>query len=53
MKNKLLKVELLKLKESSQNPNSREDQQIILKLRVQVEEVRRIEEILRSQLEEK
>jgi hypothetical protein len=49
----LPKGELLKLKESSQNPNSGEDQKIILKLRVQVEEVRRIEEILRSQLEEK
>jgi hypothetical protein len=52
-KNKSLKGELLKLKESSQSPNSEEDQQMIMKLKFQVEEARRIEEILRSQLEEK
>jgi hypothetical protein len=48
-KNKLLKKEL----NETQNLNSEEVNQIITKLKVQVEEDRRIEEILRSQLAEK
>jgi hypothetical protein len=41
------------LKEDSQNPNSEKDQQMIMNLKVQVEESRGIEEILKSKLEEK
>jgi hypothetical protein len=53
-KNKSLKEELIKLKEGSQNPkNSEEVQQMIMNLKVQVEEARRIEETLKNQLEEK
>jgi hypothetical protein len=52
-KNKSLKGELLKLKESSQSSNFEEDQKMIMNLKFQVEEARRIEEILRIQLEEK
>jgi hypothetical protein len=37
-KNKSLKEELIKLKEDSQNPNSKEVQKMIMKLKVQVEE---------------
>jgi hypothetical protein len=47
-KNKSLKEELIKLKEDSQNPNSEKYQQMIMKLKVQVEEVRRIEETLKN-----
>jgi hypothetical protein len=50
-KNKSFKGELLMLKEDSQNPNSEKDQQMIMNLKVQVEEAIRIEEILRSRLE--
>jgi hypothetical protein len=39
------------LKEDSQNPTSKKDQQMIMNLEVQVEESRRIEETLRSRLE--
>jgi hypothetical protein len=35
---------LIKLKESSQNPNSEEAQQMIMTINIQVEESRRIEE---------
>jgi uncharacterized protein YigA (DUF484 family) len=52
-KNKSLKEELIKLKEGSQNPNSEEVQQMIMNLKFQVEEARRIEETLKNQLEEK
>jgi hypothetical protein len=41
------------MKESSQNPNSKEDQHMIVNLKVQVKDSRRIEEILKRQLEEK
>jgi hypothetical protein len=50
-KNKSLKGELIKLKESSQNPKSEENQQIILNLKFQVKESKRIEEILKTELE--
>jgi hypothetical protein len=51
-KNKSLKAEL-KMKEGSQNSNSEEIEQMITSLKIQIEEDKRIEEILRSQLEEK
>jgi hypothetical protein len=53
-KNKYLKEELIKLKEGSQNyENSEEVQQIIINLKVQLEEAKVIEETLKNQLEEK
>jgi hypothetical protein len=54
-KNKSLKEELIKIKEGSQNPNknSKEVWKMIINLKVQVEEARRIEETLKIQLEEK
>jgi hypothetical protein len=51
-KNKSLKAEL-KMKEGSQNSNSEELEKMITSLKIQIEEDKRIEEILRSQLEEK
>jgi hypothetical protein len=49
-KNKSLKEELIKLKEGSQNPNknSEEVQQIIINLKVQLEEAKVIEETLKN-----
>jgi len=41
------------MKESSQTPNSKEDQHMIMNLKFQVKEDRKIEERLRSQLKEK
>jgi hypothetical protein len=41
------------MKEGSQNSNSEEIEQMITSLKIQIEEERRIEEILRSHLEEK
>jgi hypothetical protein len=41
------------MKEGSQNSNSEEICKIIMKLKIQVEEDRRIEETIRSRLEEK
>jgi hypothetical protein len=51
-KNKSLKAEL-KMKEGSQNSNSEELGQMITSIKIQIEEDRRIEEILRNHLEEK
>jgi hypothetical protein len=49
-KNKSLKEELIKLKEGSQNPNKNfeEVQQIIINLKVQLEEAKVIEETLKN-----
>jgi hypothetical protein len=52
-KSKSLKEELHKMKESSQSHKSENDQYIILKLKVKVEEAKMIEEILRIQVEVK
>jgi len=54
-KNKSLKEELIKLKEGSQNPkkNYKRVQQMIMNLKVQVEESKRVEETFKNQLEEK
>jgi hypothetical protein len=41
------------LKEDSQNHNSGKDKKIIMNLKVQVDESRRIKEILKSRMEEK
>jgi hypothetical protein len=47
-KNKSLKEELVKVKVSSKNPNYEESQQNFMKLKIQVEEARRIEETLKN-----
>jgi hypothetical protein len=51
-KYKSLKEELIKLKDGFQNPNPEEGYQMIMNLKVQVEDTRRIEETLKNQLEE-
>jgi hypothetical protein len=51
-KNKSLQEEL-KRKEGTQNPNSEELEKMITKLKIQVEEDKRIEEALKERLEEK
>jgi hypothetical protein len=51
-KSKSLKEEL-KMKEGSQNSNFGEIEQMITSLKIQIEEDKRIEEILRSQLDGK
>jgi predicted nucleic acid-binding Zn-ribbon protein len=53
-KNKLLKKELSKIKESTQDPiNSKETQTTFMDLKVKLEEVKMIEKSLREQVEEK
>jgi hypothetical protein len=52
-KNKSIKEELIKLKEGSQNMNSEEVYQMVMNLKVQVEESRRIEETPKIHLEKK